>query len=379
MSAGRYKRVDDGLSYGCRHVAGRAAQVEVAVLATQVVVDHLRVLGDAVLYVDLVRLVARERRAEHAQHALAARVVILELVSVREVRAPVARAEEERHWADALAARAGHLAVLHHGAERRDARAEADHDARMRVRLGDGDAGAVDARRDQVDGRAVATQRLQVVGAQADVVGARRRRPVVLHDAQVQHFAVHLARRRDRVQARLDARDVVEQVVERQLLRRVARQQVGVRDRLVRQLAQLAVAVLRQHPQQLLAVRLVVGGDRQRLVEAPTRLAEHVEHLGEELRRRDDAGQRLLAVLRVLEANERLGADAELVAEAEHALAVVVRVDAEAVADVVLHARAGQVELVVADVAVVVVRGEQAVLDERNQLRSCRVREYNCR
>ena len=163
---------------------------------------------------------------------------------------------------------------------------------------------------------------------------------------------------------------MIQQVLERELLGGVAPEQVGVRDRLVRQLPQLPVARLRQHVHELLTVCLRVGGDRQRLVEAAARFAEHVQYLGEELRRRDDGRERLLAVLDVLQVDHRLGTEAELVAEAEDALAVVVPVDAEAVADVVLHAGAAQVELVVTDVAVVVGRRQQLVLDERHQLRS---------
>ena len=199
VSSRRHERFDDGLAHGSRNIPGWSTEVEVALLSTEVVVDDLRVLGDAVLYVDLVLLVTGEGGAEHAENALAARVVFLELVAVRELRRPVASAEEERHRADRLAAGLRHFTVLHHGAERRDTGSKSDHNTGQDVRFGYGNPSPVDFRRDQIDGRAVATQCLQVVGAQADVVLARGRRPVVLDDAQLQDVAVHLRGRRDRV------------------------------------------------------------------------------------------------------------------------------------------------------------------------------------
>ena len=318
-----HKRVDDSLADGRRHVAGRSTEVEVAVLLPEVVVDDFRVLADAILDVDLVLLVARERAAEQGDDALAAGVVLLKLVSVGEVGAPVSRAEEQRHRSDGLTAQARHLAVLNHGTERRDASAEANHDGGKRVGVRDRDAGRVHLSRDQIRRRAF-REPGQVAGAQTVALLSRRSDPVVFDDAEVDAVLVHLVRRRDRVKSRLYAGDMIQEVLQRQVRRREHLQQVGIRRRLLLQLLHLIFAVLAQQVLQLGAFASLLRRHLQRLVEPARRLAEDVEDFGEQLADGDHRREGLLAVLQVRQLENRVVVDAVLGAPFQHLLFVVV-------------------------------------------------------
>ena len=150
----------------------------------------------AVLDVDLVLLVARERGAEEGEDALATRVVVFELIPIREVGAAISSAEEQSHRTDRFSADACHLAVFDHGTERRDAGPEADHDTRERVRVWDCDSGRVHLPGNEIR-RGTERESGQVAGAETVALLPRRRHPVVLDDAEMDAVLVHFVRRRN--------------------------------------------------------------------------------------------------------------------------------------------------------------------------------------
>lgn len=109
-----------------RHARGIAADVEMRAVF-QPRVQFARLFAQAVLHVDLAGLIAREREVEAMQRAALECVLPLDLVE--EILAGVRVAEEQP-----VATGGGDgFALLHEGAERRDAGARADHDDVLRA------------------------------------------------------------------------------------------------------------------------------------------------------------------------------------------------------------------------------------------------------
>ncbi|KAI3480847.1 hypothetical protein L1887_56995 [Cichorium endivia] len=243
-----------------RHALGLAADVDVRLALQDVLGDLLASLPEQVLHVHLgavrLELFARQRGL-HDKLAAQLLGVLRPLVAVEKVLVGASAAVEEPDVAPILERLLGRLAALLHGLfraahavlhkrpEGRHARARSHHDHRDLGRRRQAEVGSSD-----VDGRAVlavlgvdaARTRELVLGcAEARVVGARRLLAVLLHlDAadkvggqavhprrllgrlvaqhhrsDVHRLGVHLGARRDRVEARADARQVRDDAVKR--------------------------------------------------------------------------------------------------------------------------------------------------------------------
>lgn len=177
MAANVYKCSLQRFSALC-HRAVRPAQVLLAVLLDQIVLQQLLVLKHAMLALDFVFLVSAPGTAEVADNT---RVhLALELVALQELGFLMAVAEEQRHGAHLLALLLGLVAVLHHRPEGRDARAQSHHDIRHVRCVWDGNAARVHVAVRQL-GQLVLV--FQVVRCQSMSLPALGVLPVVVDDA----------------------------------------------------------------------------------------------------------------------------------------------------------------------------------------------------
>mmetsp|Transcript_9411 Transcript_9411/g.16207 ORF Transcript_9411/g.16207 Transcript_9411/m.16207 type:complete len:386 (-) Transcript_9411:326-1483(-) len=357
-------RLDGGADVVGR-LPGRTAEEEVAVLLDEEVPQQLGLLLDLVLDVDLLLLVSREGDAE--VRADAALEVIIPLVAVEIVLGAVAAAEEQHRLARLLAHLLLVLPLLRHGPHGRQAGSEGSHDD---WHLGLGRhahaGGGLESGRD-VEG--ALGELAEVVGAGAVPELAARGLPVHDDDAQLQVVALDVLRRRDRVVPRLQDGDHVDQVRQRRFGRGVPTEDVHEAGRLLQQLGvrRPANGVAVDQSQELLPLVVLAGELGQSLVEPQAGPAEDVEHVGEQLEDGAPGWEGRLGLVALgdeLEGDLVVRVQAVPVEELLHLLGVVARVDGQRVADRVLNFAALEVEHDVADVALVVERGDALVAED---------------
>mmetsp|Transcript_89364 Transcript_89364/g.273663 ORF Transcript_89364/g.273663 Transcript_89364/m.273663 type:complete len:652 (+) Transcript_89364:181-2136(+) len=272
-----------------RHVAAGAAEVQVAVLLVDEVVDKLHLLLQPMGHVDFLLLLAAQREGDGGQHAFLVVVVELLLVAVLDA---VARAEEERHGCALLAGPVGGHALLDEGAHWRDARAEADHQQGRLVGLGHDHRRFVDlGRHAQAAARQV--QLLQPPGALTDALPPAGGDPIIPDDAEVALvLAPHARRGGDGVQAGLDVRHVVDEVPDGRHRAGELLQQLGVGVALRGARLVVLLAVPGAQVRELLLILRVRGAHLQHLVEAALGPAADVQDLGEQTPHGDVLRQR---------------------------------------------------------------------------------------
>ncbi|CAK0117384.1 Uncharacterised protein [Burkholderia pseudomallei] len=198
-----------------RHARRVAAHVEMRALL-EPCPQRRPLLEHAVLHVDLLRLVARERDIEPREEAV--RAHLRELVAVIEIGVRVLLAEEQ----PIAPLRAARAALVQKAPERRDARARADHhDRRVAARGRAKVRGFLHEYRHGRVGRAVREERRRDALALPPPVAVAHGRY-----RQVDLAAMRARARRDRVEARLQALEHADELGRRQLQRKLV-QHVG--------------------------------------------------------------------------------------------------------------------------------------------------------
>ncbi|ROW13432.1 hypothetical protein VPNG_04432 [Cytospora leucostoma] len=295
-------------------------------------------LPHLVLDVDLLRLVTTERRAQERDDA-----------SIHVLLALVAGAEVQQDSTDLLALGLLEGAVLHECAERRQTSTQTGHDERRGVLGGQLHDGGLDADGDlRADG-----QGGQVAGGLTVARAALAVDPVDHDDHERDRVGGDGLRGRDRVLATLEGRDELDEVVERGARRRELLQDVAVGLHVdLGALLELLRAFAAAQGSQLRLLDLVGGVLGELLVEALGDLAEDVEVLNQGLVH--GAGLQHVGVVAVGDLDEVVAVEAVEVDEFLDLLGVVVRVDAERLANVVGNTGVAKVELDVEDVTVVV-------------------------
>ncbi|TFB07002.1 hypothetical protein CCMA1212_000529 [Trichoderma ghanense] len=268
----------------------------------------------------------------------------------------VAGAEVQQDGANLLALGLLHGAVLHEGAEGRQAGSEARHDERRRVLGRQLHDGGLDGDGDGGTG----LQAAEVARGLADARAALGVDPVDDDDHEGDAVGRDGLRRGDGVLAALERADDLDEVVEAGARRAELLEDVDVGHGVDLGAAlELGGAVVSAQRRQLLLLSLVGGKLGQGLVEALRGLAEDVDVLRERLEHGADLEG--VGVLAGGHLDKLRGVEAVELDEGVDLLLVVLRMDAQGLADLVRETRVAKVELDVEDVTVVV-RGRQTAV-----------------
>mmetsp|Transcript_83869 Transcript_83869/g.179778 ORF Transcript_83869/g.179778 Transcript_83869/m.179778 type:complete len:278 (+) Transcript_83869:148-981(+) len=201
-------RVDDGLAHLGRHVAPGAAQVKVAIILVDELVDHLLLLLKAVRDVDLLLLLAAQRQDDMCEHAVL--LVLVELFLVAVLLA-IPGAEEEGHLAALLTRSLSCHTLLNKGPHGSDACAQGHHHHRGHMGVRHRHCGGVHAAA-ELDALSGNRHLVKPARGETHAVPAAGGGPVVPDDAEMALIvAPQPGGGGDGVQARLDVRHIIEQ------------------------------------------------------------------------------------------------------------------------------------------------------------------------
>ena len=341
---------------------GGTAEVEGTLLVDIRLDDLGQGLAHAVLDVDLLRLVTGEGPAQEGDDT--GGLVGLPFLAVAVLLALVAGAHVQQDGADFLALGLFESAVLDERAERSETGTQTSHDDRLGRLRGQLHHAGLDADGD----RSAGLESAEVPRSLTDALAATRVDPVDNDDHQGHRGWGHLLAGGDRVLPALHRAHDAHKIVEAGVGGRELLQDVGEGDGLdLGAVLELRSALLSTQGLKLLLLLLVRGKFGEGLVEALWRATENVDVLHEGLVNSASFQHGWVLARRHLDDVVRI--ETVELDELHDLFAVVLSVDTQGLADVVLEAGIAQVEFDVEDVAVVSDGGEPPVLLDVDRVR----------